>query len=75
MNAQHELKRLTIDELVTALQGHVGGLPAGELFRALEQKDYDAPEIQRTIQRALNAGAIHLGSKLRLFARETKAAA
>lgn len=53
-------------ELLDEVARHVDGIDARTLVHVFVTKGYGRYDIQRTIQRALDKGALDLGSKLRL---------
>ncbi|MCK1305708.1 MULTISPECIES: hypothetical protein [unclassified Bradyrhizobium] len=53
-------------ELLAEVSRHPDGIDALTLVQIFSQRGYEPYNIQRTMQRALDKGALELGSKLRL---------
>lgn len=66
--------RPTDDELVAVVEQRDSGMSALDLLQHFRDEGYSDRDIQRAIQRALNANKLELGSKLRLYARSKVAA-
>jgi hypothetical protein len=66
--------RPTDDELIAVVARHDHGMSALELLNHFVDAGFSARDVQRAIQRALNANSLELGAKLRLYARARVAA-
>lgn len=66
--------RPTDDELIAVVERADNGMSALDLLNHFVAEGYPQRDVQRAIQRALNANSLELGSKLRLYARARVAA-
>jgi hypothetical protein len=55
---------------VSEIKQHPEGIAAAQVVKTLESRGLPEGEVQRAMHRALNRGAVNIGSKLRLYPAE-----
>lgn len=76
MRAHTQDGRPTESELIAVVSKQADGMSALDLLKHFTNEErYPAHDVQRAIQRALNANSLELGPKLKLYVTREMAAA